>query len=357
MADGKFSTTKEILRFEGARKASYWRKFAMLLSLAVIIATMGLLRNSGAVVIAAMLVAPLMTPILGIASSIVMGWVGRAAFLMLVVWIAAGVSILIAWLIVWIADVPSALLIPEEVMNRANPGAEDMVVALAAGVAAAYVQVKRSEVSLLPGAAIGVSLVPPLAAAGILFYFGEWVPGIEATLLFATNFGAIIFSACIVYLALSPRAHLFRKAGRGVKFSLGFGVTMAFLLAVFAHLLVATYYRYVDTGTEAQLARKVKDWAGEVSVEVIRVDVHARRKLAEVWVLVDLPQDAQYRIASVNEFLPEHLKANPFRQIAREVLGPDYKVVVRYQTRIAWLVDLGSETIEEAPSVDFTRQE
>ena len=45
MSISQFSTTKEILRFEGANKAAYWRKFALLLSLAVIIATMGLLRN------------------------------------------------------------------------------------------------------------------------------------------------------------------------------------------------------------------------------------------------------------------------------------------------------------------------
>ncbi|EAV46260.1 putative integral membrane protein [Stappia aggregata IAM 12614] len=156
-------------------------------------------------VIAAMLVAPLMTPILGIASSIVMGWVGRALFLILTVWLAAGASIIISWLIVWIADAPSTLLLPDEVLSRSNPGAEDMVVALAAGIAGAYVQIRKSEISLLPGAAIGVSLVPPLAAAGILLYLGEQEAAYEATLLFATNFGAIIFSASIVYIVLGPR--------------------------------------------------------------------------------------------------------------------------------------------------------
>ena len=74
----KLSTTRGILLFEGADKAAYWRRFAMLLTLSVVIATMGLLRNSGAVVIAAMLVAPLMTPILGVAAAMVMGWLKRA---------------------------------------------------------------------------------------------------------------------------------------------------------------------------------------------------------------------------------------------------------------------------------------
>nr|MEC9420370.1 DUF389 domain-containing protein [Pseudomonadota bacterium] len=357
MSISQFSTTKEILRFEGANKAAYWRKFALLLSLAVIIATMGLLRNSGAVVIAAMLVAPLMTPILGIASSIVMGWIGRALVLMLTVWVAAGCSIVISWLIVWIADAPSTLLLPDEVLSRSNPGAEDMVVALAAGIAGAYVQIRKSEISLLPGAAIGVSLVPPLAAAGILLYFGEQEAAYEATLLFATNFGAIIFSASLVYIILGPRERLFRKAHRGVKFTLGMTVTLAFLSVVLVQLLAATYLRYIETGTEAILAQRTKEWAGDTPVEIIRVDVHARTKIAEIWVLLDLPSDAQYKIGSLDDFLPVAMKEHPFREAAREVLGEDYKVVVRYQTRIAWLLDLATETIDVAPSVDTVRED
>jgi uncharacterized hydrophobic protein (TIGR00271 family) len=357
MPVSQFSTTKEILRFEGANRTAYWRKFALLLGLAVVIATMGLLRNSGAVVIAAMLVAPLMTPILGIASAIVMGWMGRAILLILIVWVAAVCSIGISWLIVWIADAPATLVLPDEVLSRSNPGAEDMVVALAAGVAAAYVQIRKSEISLLPGAAIGVSLVPPLAAAGILLYFYEYDAAYEATLLFATNFGAIIFSACLVYVVLGPRENLFRKAGRRIRFTLGIAATMAFLVLVLAQLIAATYLRYIETGTEAVLARETKQWAGDVPIEIIRVDVHARRKIAEIWILLDLPSDAQYKIASLDDFLPVHMKTYPFRDVAKRVLGDDYDVVIRYQTRIAWRVDLDKEMIGIAPSADAVRED
>jgi len=347
-----YSTIKDILRFEGTDKAAFWGRFAMLLTLAVIIATMGLLRNSGAVVIAAMLVAPLMTPILGIASSIVMGWVGRASMLLLIVWFAAGVSVLIAWLIVWLSDVPRGILIPDEVLSRTDPGAEDLVIALAAGVAGAYVQIQKSEISLLPGAAIGVSLVPPLAAAGILLYFEQWSPAYEAVLLFATNFGAIILSACMVYVAFGSTRFLFRNGKRRIRFTLGIAATTAFLIAVFAHLFSATYNRHVESSMEAALAQRIKEWARPVSIEVVRVDVDAQRKLAEVWVLIDLPADAQYRVASVADLLPAELRQTPFREVAREVLGPDYTVAVRYQTSIAWHVNLGTDTIEPLPPAD-----
>lgn len=344
------STIKGILRFEGREAPAYWRKFALLLTLAVVIATMGLLRNSGAVIIAAMLVAPLMTPILGIASSIVMGWVGRASYLLLIVWLAAAASVFVAWLIVWLSDFPRGIIIPNEILSRTDPGAEDLVVALAAGVAGAYVQIQKSEISLLPGAAIGVSLVPPLAAAGILLYFGQPSRAYEAMLLFATNFGAIILSACIVYVLLRPSRSLFRRGWRQMKFSFGIAVISLFLVVVFGQLFAATYLRFVVARTESALTRKIGEWAKTASVEVLRVDVQPERKTAEVWIAIDLPLDAQYRLASVADLLPEELRQTPFREVAKDVLGEDYKVVVRYQTRIAWQVDLATNKIDPAPA-------
>lgn len=174
MAIEKYSQTRDILRFEGADKRAYWRRFTMLLGLSVVIATMGLVRDSGAVVIAAMLIAPLMTPILGIAASMVVGRNNRALILLGAVLVAAVFSIGLAWLIVYIADVPKGIVRPLQITARTDPGTEDLIIALAAGVAGAYVQVNKNEVSLLPGAAIGVALVPPLCATGVLLYFGDF---------------------------------------------------------------------------------------------------------------------------------------------------------------------------------------
>ena len=350
MTDGAYSSAREILRFEGGDVLSYWRRFSILLALAVIMATMGLLRNSGAVVIAAMLVAPLMTPILGIASSIVMGWMGRATKLLVTVWIAAGVSILLSWFLVWLTDVPRGIMIPDEVVNRTDPGAEDLVIALAAGIAGAYVQIRKSEASLIPGAAIGVSLVPPLAAAGILLYFGHFSDAYEATLLFATNFGAIILAACVVYLAVGPRQKMLRSGKRRVRFTFGFTLVALFLVLVFSQLFTATYYRYLEAGVEARLSQRVSEWAGSTPIEIARVRIDAHRKVAEVWAIVDLAAEAQYRVASISDLLPAELKKTPLRDTLRNVLDDDYKVVIRYQTRLAWTLDLKSGSMEPAPT-------
>lgn len=352
MSVRSFSTTRDILRFEGKDKAAYWRRFAMLLTLSVVIATMGMLRNSGAVVIAAMLVAPLMTPILGVAAAMVMGWLKRALTLALIVCFAAVLCVLMAWFMVYAADVPRGVLIPDQVLARTDPGTEDLIVALAAGVAGAYVQVNRSELSLLPGAAIGVSLVPPLSASGILLYFGEPAEAYEAGLLFATNLGAIILSACAVYIVYAARSVAFGKGRRKLNFTASVFVTLAFLAVVVIQLGKSTYNRYLETRTEAEVAQAIRDWADPVSVEIIRIDVNAKRKQAEVWLIVDLPAEAQFKVSSVAGLLPEQLRENPLVDVLQSELGPGYLAIIRYQTRIGAQIILGTENVQQAPDVE-----
>ena len=321
----------------------------MLLILSVIIATMGLLRDSGAVVIAAMLIAPMMTPILGIAAALVMGWRKRAILLLAIVIVAAGSTVAFAWTLCFIADFPRGVLIPGEVSARTNTGIEDLVIALAAGVAGAYVQINRSEVSLLPGAAIGVALIPPLSATGILTYFDERQLAFDAALLFGTNLGAIILAACIVYV-VSGATSVLRKGRRRKHFFAGMFLTSLFLAAIVAQLGRATYLRYVETNAEAKLAQLIAEWADPVSVEVLRVDVKPSRQFADVWVMVDLPADSQYRVSSVADLLPEELKRVSLRDLILERLGPGYSVAIRYNTRIAGLVSSGSEDVRAVTS-------
>ncbi len=347
MGAKNIALTKDILRFEGAASSRYWQRFAMLLGLSVVIATMGMLRNSGAVVIAAMLIAPMMTPILGIAAALVMGWTRRAAKLLIIVCLAALASIFVAWLLCQIADYPRGIIVPGQISARTDPGTEDLVIALAAGVAGAYVQINRAEISLLPGAAIGVSLVPPLSASGTLLYFGQPSAAYEASLIFATNLCAIIIAACIVYVASGARSVL-RRGKRRLRFSFGIAMTMACLALIVVQLGRATYARYEETDTEARLVQGIADWAGSVSVEIARVDVSLEERVADVWLIVDLPIDAQHRVTSVANLLPEELKRASLRDAMLATLGEDFSVTIRYQTRIAGTVSFGSAVIAPA---------
>ncbi|MEO9572684.1 MAG: DUF389 domain-containing protein [Tateyamaria sp.] len=352
MTANKFSTTKDILKFEGSDARGYWKRFSMLLALSVVIATMGLLRNSSAVVIAAMLVAPLMAPILGVAGALVLGRVQRAGYLLLVVTLSASACVVLAWFLVYMSDFPKGILIQEQVLARTDPGIEDLIIALAAGVAGAYVQIQKSEISLLPGAAIGVSLVPPLSASGILLYFGEYLYAYEAALLFVTNLGAIILSACGVYVASGALAAVLNKGKRRTGFSIGVTVTIVGVSLISYQLVRSTYERYLETRTEADLVEALQAWAYPTSLEIIRADVNVKNSTADLWLIVDLSLDTQDLIATVSDLLPQHLKDRQIRTVLKEILGPDYVVAVRYQTRIAGKLELATDKVTTAPSPD-----
>jgi len=348
MVAQNYSIIKGILRPEGLEKAAYWRRFSMLLTLAVVIATMGLVRDSSAVVIAAMLVAPLMTPILGIASALIMGWTRRAAVLLGIVLVAAVASVALAWVLVFVAGIPREVTLPAQVVARTNPGIEDLVVALAAGVAGAYVQIRKNEISLLPGAAIGVALVPPPSAAGILAYFGQFLGAYEAVLLFLTNLGAIVLSASVVYLYSATRVAWRPGRQRLTRFSAGLVANLCLLAVVVVQLSNATFHRYSAVRAETRVVETVQNWAGPTSVEIVRVDVQPRRLRADLWLIVDVPVSVAERTMPLADALPDHLLEQPLMDRLSEELGIGYDVTVRFQTRFAGRRITGTTVVQPA---------
>ncbi len=279
-----------------------------------------------------------------------MGWTDRALKLLLRVLITAVLSVALAWFLVFMADVPRGILIPDQVLARTDPGIEDLIVALASGVAGAYVQIQRSEISLLPGAAIGVSLVPLLAAAGILLYFGEAANAYEAVLLFVTNLAAIVLSASVVYVVSTPRPVLKRRGKRFYSLSGSLAVMVLVLVFVVYQSGKATMERYREGRLEEELADAAIDWAEPVSIEILRLEVRPRLQTADLWLTVDLPFDAQYTVGSIADLLPSALRDDPLSGVIEGVIGSGYKVAIRYQTRIAGIIDLNTERTAPAPA-------
>ncbi len=185
--------------------------FYMMIALSTIIAALGLLLNSPAVIIGAMLVAPLMSAIIGMALGIVHG--DQSLLLKSARTSLAGIlaAVIIGLLIGWL--VPNASATPE-VMARTQPNLLDLFVALAAGAAGAYALCRKEVAASLAGVAIAVALVPPLATIGITLALQEWQLAAGATLLFATNLVAIAASGAIVFLLLGfapPETHKQRR--------------------------------------------------------------------------------------------------------------------------------------------------
>lgn len=199
--DGRLDRSEQLKIMEKLLPAQSRRsatRFFFMLSLSVTIAVMGLTADSAAVVIGAMLIAPLMTPIMAFAAATGLGLGHRAAqagFL-----VVAGVAWSVGLAVVLAALLPEVTIGPE-ILARTSPDIRDLVVAVAAGAAGAYAIAREDVSAALPGVAVAVALVPPLATTGVLIERGDTVLAEGSALLFLTNLLAIIVSAILVLLA------------------------------------------------------------------------------------------------------------------------------------------------------------
>jgi uncharacterized hydrophobic protein (TIGR00271 family) len=188
------------LLYEGDRTQTRITRFVTLMIFASIIASTGVVADSTAVVVGAMLIAPLMTPLMGMALSLAMGWPNRLARSSLVA--LAGIVIAIAiGFVIGLADFTIVdTLTNSQIVSRSNPTTIDLVTAVAAGAAGAYALSRPDVSNSLPGVAISIALVPPLTVIGISYSQGDWDSGNGAVLLFATNAIAILIVGATVFL-------------------------------------------------------------------------------------------------------------------------------------------------------------
>ena len=187
--------------FEELQNKSRWSfDFMALICLSTAIAALGLIQNSTAVVIGAMLVAPLMTPLLGTGLALAQGNFPLAKKSLRAIVLGFLCAVLIGVITGFLAR-PFTGLTPEMV-SRGGPSLLDMGVAFFSGIAASYCIARPSLSSALAGVAIAAALVPPVATVGISLAFGETANAKGASLLFGTNVIAIILGAAInFYLA------------------------------------------------------------------------------------------------------------------------------------------------------------
>jgi uncharacterized hydrophobic protein (TIGR00271 family) len=188
--------------------------YFLLLALAALIATFGLLEDSVAAIIGAMIVAPMGGAIMAFAGALVTGRSRWQLTSLIQVILGSLVVIAIGFAIAWI--LPNPLALTPSLETRTSPGLLDLGVALAAGGAGAYVAVRRTGADALPGVAIAVSLVPPLATVGVCLAYGRVDDAGGALILFLTNFSAIVVVAVIVFVAFgaAPSRDMLRERHR-----------------------------------------------------------------------------------------------------------------------------------------------
>ncbi len=244
--------------------------FFLLVVLSSAIATLGLLTDSAATIIGAMLVAPLMTPIIGLGLGSVTGdektVLNSAQGLVAGLGMAVLVSLFLTWLNRFLPFVALQDL-PGEVIARTHPSPIDLAIALAGGLAAAFAYAQPDISAALPGVAIATALMPPLCTVGVGIALGDWRVAGGAVLLFSTNAVAIAFASMVVFFSLG-----FRPDSEAGERALRRTITVSALLT--AILLIPLTYFGANFVRQAVESRRI--------AEVVQEQVSTVRPGSEV---------------------------------------------------------------------------
>ena len=163
-----------------------------------LIATLGLLANSPAVVIGAMVVAPWIMPLRAAAFAVLFGDIPLLTRSLRTLFVGVCATTLLSIVLGKLAGLPQ---FGSEVAARTSPNLLDLGIALVAGGLATYAKLRSDAVSSLAGTAIAVALVPPVCVMGLLLSNAYWEDALGAGLLFATNLlgiltGGLVLLAC-----------------------------------------------------------------------------------------------------------------------------------------------------------------
>jgi uncharacterized hydrophobic protein (TIGR00271 family) len=191
--DGKRAAIHDSVASGAALNGSY---LAMNLASALI-AGFGLMENSPAVIIGAMLIAMLYGPIVGIALGLAeadLGLLSRS----LVTEVVGAALVVVAGLTIGLST--RDLIIGSEIISRTSPSLVDLLIALVGGLAGGFSFVAKGLSGVVVGVAIATALVPPLTTGGILLARQLPTEAGGAFLLFLANFTAIVMGAMIVFL-------------------------------------------------------------------------------------------------------------------------------------------------------------
>lgn len=261
-----------------SKRSAFWT----MLVLSGVIATAGVVADSTATVIGAMIIAPLATPIMGLALGIVKGSGrmvrGSALFVLGGVVVVVGIGALTALLIPDTTD----LLANSQISGRTSPTLTDLVAAIATGLAGAVGLSRRDVADIMPGVAIAISLVPPLAVVGICLGQGALGLSLGAFVLFASNLVAMVIAGSIVFTAAGYAADTDRAFGFPSRRAyLGVAVGLVLVLIplaanTLANILVVVWTHRATVAADAWVSGTTGASVDSVTAESLTIYVDVR---------------------------------------------------------------------------------
>ena len=203
--------------------------YLVLMVLSTMLAAAGLYLNSASVIIGAMLLAPLMAPIVSLAMGLLRGEEKMIKNSLAKILIGVLIALMASSIITLIFP---HRLVTEEMQARLNPTLIDLAVAIISGIAAAYSKSFKEIIQSLAGVAIAVALVPPLTVAGTGIGWGDLHFFLQAFLLFSTNLIGITIAAALTFRILGFSPAIRSKRG------------LAIVLCLLAIITVPLYISY-----------------------------------------------------------------------------------------------------------------
>ena len=266
-------TRQETIRQNIHENAALTFPYLMMNTLAAVVACYGLLENSVAVIIGAMIIALLLGPITGIALALVDG---DESLLRKALLAEAGGVALVLTLGFLIGKLHADMTLGSEIMGRTSPNLLDLIIALTGGAAGAYATISRKLSAGLVGVAIATALVPPLCSCGLCLAHGFYRAGGGAFLLFLTNLVAIQSVTSLVFwlcgfhrLTHLDKKTVLRRFAPSTLLLAGLAVFLAhsFELAVMQERLRSTTER---------LLRQQIDKNGAASLSDLRIETEGK---------------------------------------------------------------------------------
>ena len=266
-----------------SKRSAFWT----MLTLSALIASAGVLSDSTATVIGAMIIAPLSTPIMCIALSIAKQEPGGAARAGRFVFGGAVLVVAIGMAFAFVIPDTFDLLGNSQISGRTSPGLGDLVAAVATGFAGAIALARRDVAAVLPGVAIAISLVPPLAVVGVCLGQGALGLAIGALVLFLSNLIALVLAGTLVFAALGAKAPGRPTGGPRRRAYL----TISILLVVVGiPLVINTVGNYVVSVLIGRAQTAAQQWiSGTPGGQIQSVDFVANELHIQVQVPTELP--------------------------------------------------------------------
>lgn len=256
------------------QKAFFWR-MGILLVISTVICTSGLLSNSAAVVIGAMLVAPMMRPVMSSAAAITLSWPKRFTESLIMVFLMALSAVAISIIMTWFS--PNLIELPQQVLDRTKPTLFDLTIALAAGCGGAYTMT-RKEASAVPGVAMAVALLPPLASCGALLVYTEYDMALRAFVLFFVNYAAMVLAGALTFRAVGVKAKT-NPAKKSIFFK-GFLLLFTFVVVIVSvPLYFYSHEVWYNAMYQAEHSQTLQAWLKKNQLKVESVDINKRRSL------------------------------------------------------------------------------